>query len=171
MRANSSWNGNHSSFAKIINVISCEYVKRFIVRVALYKPKIQTIHYFNAYTKNMRIYTHTHTYIRTHTIIYIGRDILENSVSENIHDLQVGFLHIWGYFSSACFLHRQTSACPRTPNVLQELTEVLPPLWRPLIYFTLRISSCFEFFRQCAPWPLSKSLILMHPSFRLFHSF
>ena len=121
----------------------------------------------------MRIlYIHAHTHIYTHTHHYLHWQRYSEKFSVRKHSWPSGWFPAdLGYFSSACFLHCQTSACPRTPNVLQELTEVLPPLWRLLIYFTLRISSCFEFFRQCVPWPLPKYLILTHPSFRLFHSF
>lgn len=68
--------------------------------------------------RNIYIYAYTHTFI------HIGKDILENLVSENIHKFHVGFLQIWGGFSSPYFLHCQTWAYTQTLNVIQELPEV-----------------------------------------------
>ena len=97
--------------AKIINITSCEIinVKRFIVRAALYKQKSkQTIHYFNVYLNIWGIYIFAYT----HPFIHIGKDILENLVSENIHKFYVGFLQIW-----AVSLHPAFSTVRREPTL------------------------------------------------------
>ena len=59
----------------------------------------------------IRIYEE-YIYAYTHPFIHIGKDILENLVSENIHKFYVGFLRIW-----AVSLHPAFSTVRREPTL------------------------------------------------------